>query len=298
MKTQTSKILVILAIMCFVLLLNGCPADTTQNNQANNSATDNQANNSMSDNENNASGEETLIPKCTSVNAGDIQNIINNNLSASLKKQFDDKSIEYEFAGDSPANYALIFKGSLKGDGSNLLDLLENFNKVRGKNCIKNLTFVGKGGIGNFEWNYDSASPAPEPTSDCKKDIEDVIDKSLIKGQLNVNLTYNFNPKSKELTFKGYIGDPESKDYFYKLIDKLKKYMSSGCISKIILTKSGTTGKDKESMSEGFDWGLCEYPLCDSAGGCAPCNRKSSSEETKDKTESESDGKMEKSDSK
>ncbi len=223
MKTQTSKILVILAMMCFVLLLNGCPADTTQNNQANNSATDNQANNSMSDNEKMASDEESMAAKCTSVNAGDIQNVIDKKLIPSLKKQFDNKSIEYDFAGDSPTNYALTFKGSLKGDGSNLLDLLKNFNKVRGKSCIKNLTFVGKGGVGNFEWNYDSASPAPEAASDCKKDIEDVIDNSLIKGQLNENLSYNFNPKSKELTFKGYIGDPESKDYFYKLIDKLRE---------------------------------------------------------------------------
>lgn len=279
--------LFITAMMGFLLILSGCPGKTTQDNQANNNATP--------VNTQNNSGEEVNADKCTNVTKKDVQDVIDQ--TPSLKKQFDDGNFSFDFTGDSPANYKLIFKGSIKGESENLLDLFKKFNKFRGKSCVKFVSFTGDENVSDFEWNSDSKASADSPKADCKTNIDRDITQSLIKGQLDENLSFYYDLRSRVLTFKGYVGDPESKDYFSELLKKLQSYMDNGCISKIVFTKSTTRDKDQKPMV-GFEWGLCEYPLCDSAGGCAPCNRKDSSVENESKTESKSDAKTENPDSK
>ncbi len=290
MKNQTARILIITTMMGFLLFLSGCPADTTQNNQANKNATPVNAEKTP--------GEDLESEKCTNVSDQDIQDVIDKKLIESLKKQFKDGNIEFEFTGSTPADYKLIFKGSIKGGSENLIDLFTKFNKFRGKSCVTFVSFVGKDAVGDFEWNPGSNSKAIEDKADCKTNIDSKITKSLVKGQLDKNLSFYYDMQSRVLTFYGYVGDPESKDYFSKLLKELKTYMNNGCISKIVFSKAKSKEKDSEVRSLGFEWGLCEYPLCDSAGGCAPCNRKDSSEETKNKTESGSVADIEKTNSK
>ncbi len=176
-----------------------------------------------------------------------------------LQDQFARGTISYSFTPDT-----ITFKGFIQGDGKNLKDLLKKFEKYRGKTCVSRISFEGQNGKGNFEWR--PAVPAPKPTSAC--DVDNAINNGVFKDQIGENFTFNYNPDSRELEFKGQFGDNKGKGRFVKLIDELESFMNNGCISKINFVRADT--KDK-LFNPGFEWQLCENGMCECNGTCVDC---------------------------
>lgn len=262
MKNQTNRMLIMLLIAGFVLLGIGCSGDTSKTNQ--NNSNQNTAGQNTS-NEDEASPAAAAPPVCTSVTEADIRAEIPK-LPAKLRDQFSAGSISLSY---DPQLYELIFKGYIHGNGNNLRALLNGFNKFRGKQCIRRVYFQGDTATSNFEWRPDPNSPTPSPPNVC--DVQDEIDKSVLKDQLNKNLWSVYNPTTKVLTLTGYIGDnPQGNGKFNPFIGQLQKFMRNGCISKIEFGPA--VNKDpKMLLNRGFEWQICEYPECENNGVCVRC---------------------------
>lgn len=264
MQIKIKKLLVVL--IALVLLGIGCVTETPQNREVS-------KNNQNASNQN-SSANTTPPPVCTNVNEAQLKAEINR-LPAQLKNQFKEVNPQTGTISLSYANNELVFTGYITGNVSNLRSLISGFNNFRGKNCANVVLFKGEKEAANFEWRSDVSSKPPSNT--CKKDVENIINKSSVASQIDKNLFYTFdettnNGAGNVLTFKGYIGDNPGNGQFNALIGQLQPPITTGCMYKIVLTDE-TSPTGKAALNEGFEWQLCEAPLMECGGVCVnpPC---------------------------
>lgn len=281
MKNHTNGILVVLLIMGFVSLGIGHSANLPQHNRNNF--------------DRHTSNKNSAPPVCIEVTASDILKQINYS-PESLRRQFRDETITYSFTGQE-----LIFKGYIHGNGNNLRSLLGGFDKLRGAQCLRVISFEGNTDGSNFEWRADPDLPSSASPDSC--DVSGVIEKVLEK-QLNNTFFYTYDKTTGILKFSGHIGDAPGKGRFNSLIAQLQRFMKNGCIKKIIFAKGAKESKSSRLQSligngcpakaaftitkiafvpetgimerlllnRGFEWQVCEYPSCECAGECRPCS--------------------------
>lgn len=276
MKNQTNKILVAFLTTIFVLSGIGYSAEMPPTD--------------YNWNENSAEFEKNAPPVCTEVTNSDILLQINHS-PESLRRQFRDKTIAYSYV-----NQRLTFTGYVYGNGNNLRSLIGGFDKLRGEKCIRVVSFEGDTAAANFEWRSDPDSPPSDPLDGC--DVAGVIDKFL-ENQLNKTFFYTYNKTTGILEFSGILGDAPGKGKFNSLVAQLQRFMKNGCIKKIVfvpkdpevkeaarlqnsdgklcITNISFTPKtsviDRLLLSAGFEWQICEYPLCECSGRCISCSQ-------------------------
>lgn len=244
--------------MGFVLLLSGCPADPSQNNQ--NNSNQNTLNENVSSNT--ESSDKLAYKKCKEqVNEEVIRDIINS-LPSDLRSQFGN-NIDFKW-DPLPEQRTLTFTGYIEGKG-NFYKLIERFGKYEGADCIKVISLVGKNEGENFVWKV---SPSSGDVTPCiESEVKDAVIKGPAANQIGKNLIYNYDRNNRTLEFENYI---YGKGKLSGLMDKLVKYEGKNCVKEIVFRK-GTQNSDQSMLAAGFRWQVCEGGQCECAGGCAPC---------------------------
>jgi hypothetical protein len=253
MKNQPSKILFMFISMGFVLLGIGCSTGPSPNSQSNS--------NQNTSNQISTSNKTTPTPLTCTLSEEELVNAIPNNLKDQYNKNF-----WLSFAGDK-----LVFKGSIysKGNGNVLGQLLNAFDKFRGKDCISAVSFQSNSENDKFKWCPEPECLPRKPAPDCY--VRNVVENSRIKYQLDHTLFYDYDiGNDGVLEFMGFVGDKPKSGQFNSLFGQLQQYMNNGCITKI--TFSSESKKDEKALTDvGFEWMLCESPNCECAGECKNC---------------------------
>lgn len=266
MQIKIKKLLVVL--LAFVLLGIGCMTETPQNDAINKN---NQNSSNQNASDQNSSANTTPPPACKSVSEEQLKAEINK-LPAQLRDQFKEVNPQ---TGTISLNYkapALTFNGYITGMASNLSQLINTYDKFRGEDCVRIVYFEGATASEDFEWRPEKL---PKPPEDCKKSVDDIINNSSVKDQINKNLFYDYDKKEpKVLFFSGHIDDkPSSNGRFTSLLAQLNQPMINGCISKIVFAKD-TKLAPKPMAEAAFSWQICEGGLVECKGECVnpPCS--------------------------
>jgi hypothetical protein len=272
MQIQINRLLVVL-MATVLLLFGGCDTkNTTQNNMTSNSSNQNTASQ-------NSPTTLTLPPPCTGgVTLGVLEAEINT-LPPPLKNQFKEVNSGNGTISLDYNSGVLTFTGYITGNGNNLNQLLQGFDRFRGRDCVRVVRFLGDTASTSFEWRADSNGPTPPST--CHTDVNNIIRNSRLARQIGNNLFYTFPPGSTVLTFSGFVGDGPANGQFNSLFAQLQQPMTNGCLSKVVFTNYAKTGaettgdsqttKDSKTMLLApFDWMLCEDPLVECNGECVP----------------------------
>ncbi|HSK70504.1 MAG TPA: hypothetical protein VK892_02325 [Pyrinomonadaceae bacterium] len=266
MQIKIKKLLVVLIVL--VLLGIGCVKETPQNREV--SKNNQNASNQNTPNQNSSNNNATPPPLCTgNIDEKVLKDEINK-LPALLKNQFKEVNPKTGTISLSYKERALTFNGYITGVASNLSQLINTYDRFRGENCVRIAYFEGAVAGENFEWRPEKL---PNPPGDCKKSVEDIINNSSVKDQINKNLFYEFNEQTKVLIFSGTLDDKPGNGRFTSLLAQLNQPMINGCISKIIFAQDPKIVQTAMSERE-FSWQICEGGLVECKGECVipPCS--------------------------
>jgi hypothetical protein len=177
------------------------------------------------------------------------------------------------FAGDK-----LIFKGYIYGAGRVMQQLLNNFDKFRGKDCMNKVSFQGNTENDKFYWCPTANCPTRVPDLSCN--ASNIVKLSKMKYQLNYDFFFRYNKGNDGvLEFWGFVGDKPNSGQFKSLFAQLQNEMNNECITKITFA-SGSEKDEKALLNAGFEWMLCESPNCECAGECKNCDLCTGNENT------------------
>jgi hypothetical protein len=265
MQIKIKKLLVVL--ISLVLLGIGCVTETPQNSEV--SKNNQNASNQNSPNQNSSNNNATPPPLCTgNIDEKVLKDEIDK-LPAPLKNQFKEVNSQTGTISLSYKERALTFNGYITGMASNLSQLINTYDRFRGEDCVRIVYFEGATASEDFEWRPEKL---PNPPGDCKKSVDDIINNSSVKDQINKNLFYDFNEQTKVLTFSGHLNDKPGNGRLTSLLMQLNQPMINGCISKIVFAQD-TKSAPKPMAEAAFDWQICEGGLVECNGECVlpPC---------------------------